>query len=550
MMGGTKRMKSKNKIILISIILLVVLLGGCTNVENNGTNSNDEIKNTEENNNEAINLDPEYGGEINVSIRLPETLNPILNEDRTVDQVLKMVFEPLFILDESQQPIPNIADSYKISEDGKLIEIYLNEDVKWQDGTDLTAKDVVFTINQIKDNPTSIYSYLVQNISNASVADDKKVDIYFNQASSTNLYALTFPVIPEHYYNGEMTTDSNTSMNPLGNGMYKFDSYDPNKSVKLIVNESWHNGRPYVEVVNCIIIVDDETDSYSFNQGIIDVFNPNVYNWQEFAQTESLSIFDYTSYYYDFLGFNFNNELLNDANVRKAIAYGVNRDEINKNIYVNQAEKVDYPIHPDSYLVEDIEITYDYNAETALNLLGMSGYENRNDEGIFVNNGKSLSFKLLVNKDDEVKVQVANSIKNDLKKIGIGIEINSLNDEDYRLALEDGNYDIVLGSWKLSTIPDLSFAFHSANIANNSNFINYSSDKMDELLVNAYNAYTNDSIKTAYNHLVNHIIDDVPYYSLFFRKSAVILDRNVYGEMNPSTYYNFRGFENIYVETK
>ncbi|TCT17103.1 peptide/nickel transport system substrate-binding protein [Natranaerovirga pectinivora] len=531
--------KSKNILILLLIILSLFLVGCDEAVE---IEEEPEIIEEEM----VVEIpDPDFGGNINVPVRIPATLNPILNEDRSIDQFLKLVFEPLFDLDENERPIPNLVESFTIADEGNFIDIKLRENLLWHDEEPITADDIIFTFNQLQSaRSTVVYKRCINNIARMSRVNELEVRIYFNQASSTNLFALLFPIIPRHYYEGKMTIDSDVNFKPLGNGMYEFDSYVPMQEITLLRNDNWYKGNPYIDTVRGVIIKDDETDTTAFEQNLVDIIYPSIFNWQNFAEREGYKVNEYTSYFYDFIGFNFNNPLLNDKNIRQAIAYGINRDVMNRQLFLNSSTIIDVPLHANSWLNNTV-VRYEFNSETASELLKNSGFITANEENVLVNeNNQTLTFKLIVNEDDSVKVQMADAIKEQLKNIGIYININALDSETYSTSLSEGNYDLVVGSWKLSPIPDLTFAFHTGS---NRNFINYSTEQMDNLLSQSYRAYRENNITRAYNELLGYIQEELPYFSLYFRGSAVILNRDVYGELNPSTYNAFRGFEELYI---
>jgi peptide/nickel transport system substrate-binding protein len=533
-------MKGKLKYFLIFMIVSGLLVG-CTSLPN-------EIEEPiEETPFENIEPSPTYGGEIKVAIRNPETLNPIINKDRTIDQLLKLVFEPLFMFDDEHKPVANLVSEYKFAEEGRYIELKLKDGITWHDGQPLTADDVVFTINQLKNaNQNVVYKQCVANIARVTKVDDLNVIIYFNQASSVNLYSLVFPIIPSHYYEGQMQVTSDVTLHPIGNGMYQFDSYTSMKEVVLTRYDEGPKGKPFIDQVVGMVINDSESDFNAFNQNLINVLSPSVFNWNDFAENDNLKVINYTSYYYDFIGYNFDNTDLQDLNIRKAVAYAIDREEISRLNYLNHTEITDAPIHPDSWLADN-EIKYSFDAETAENFLGKSGWLNKNEDQYLIKDQKVLSFRFLVNNEDPSKLAVAELIKGKLEAVGIRVELNSVDAVTYNEQLAAGQYDLVLGAWKLAPTPDLTFAFHSSAIASGSNFIKYNDPKMDSLLENAYNAYSEQIMRNNYIELINYIQEELPYFSLYFRNSAVVLDYNIYGDLQPDTYNIYSGFENLFI---
>ena len=107
-------------------------------------------------------VSPTTGGTMTIAMHKPETLNPIKNRDNTVDKVLRLIYEPLFVVNENMQVVPNLAESYTIN--GNTVTLKLKSGVKWDDGTNLTASDVTYTLSQLEDAQLILYIKAVLKI--------------------------------------------------------------------------------------------------------------------------------------------------------------------------------------------------------------------------------------------------------------------------------------------------------------------------------------------------------------------------------------------------
>ncbi len=117
-------------------------------------------------------VSPTTGGTMTIAMHKPETLNPIKNRDNTVDKVLRLIYEPLFVVDENMQVVPNLAESYTIN--GNTVTLKLKSGVKWDDGTNLTASDVTYTLSQLEDAELdTIYKSCAENITSYSKVENK-----------------------------------------------------------------------------------------------------------------------------------------------------------------------------------------------------------------------------------------------------------------------------------------------------------------------------------------------------------------------------------------
>ena len=200
-------------------------------------------------------VSPTTGGTMTIAMHKPETLNPIKNRDNTVDKVLRLIYEPLFVVNENMQVVPNLAESYTIN--GNTVTLKLKSGVKWDDGTNLTASDVTYTLSQLEDAELdTIYKSCAENITSYSKVDNNTIKISYSKGLGSVGYSLCFPVIPKHYYNSNKADE----MKPVGNGSYKFDNYTLVKEMNLSASSTGLNGSPYISKINVKIMPDADTE--------------------------------------------------------------------------------------------------------------------------------------------------------------------------------------------------------------------------------------------------------------------------------------------------
>ncbi len=497
--------------------------------------------------------EPSFGGTLKLSMRPPKTLNPLLNEDVTVNNILRLVYEPLAVLDENQKPVSNLAD-FNFSSDGTSVTLTLKDGLQWSNGTAVTSKDVTFSIEMLKNAPdTVIYKKNVRNISSFTAPNTKTVNISFNQAFSGAPYLLCFPVISEAYYRNEKNPQSDKNMKPVGNGAFEFVSYENTRKMKLKATNNTTTAAkiPYIENVEVVVTPDFETDLNSFGEGIIDVVSSSVSDWGKYRSSQYSSVTEYVATYYDFIGFNFNNIALQSRNVRQAVAYAINKTEIVANIYLDHAVLTDTPVSPQSWLYEPGVATYDYAPEQAVWLLSADGYT-LNDDGFMekdVNSVKMpLSFRIAVNSENNERVKIANYLNTSLKAVGIQSEIISVPFDEYQKLLSTKAYDIFIGGFNLSVIPDLTFALHSSQVEGGNNFFAYKDDKMDILLSQAASQPAEIPYKKAMSELQKYIADELPCISLAFRKTAVLSSKRINGAIAPTVDNIFYSISDWYMD--
>lgn len=562
----------KMKLLIITIVFSLLIVGCNNSNMKNNTENSDDLKEQEKN------YEPAFGGEISLPIDYIKTLNPLLNKSESLYNFYKLVYEGLFEFNEEQDLYNKLAQDYEITNDGRTINIKLRENVKWHDGEKFSAEDVKFTINFLKyaSNNSTYKKYLnqvfkplntndIEHIFHITVIDEHNITIDFDRSYSSALESLVFPIIPKHQFEANSKRESyqkvvniKEDFKPIGTGPYKFIEYNKLKDIKLKSNDVWWGGSPYIDSVVGKIVEDKKLAITAFDSRKIDVTKSIGVDWEKFADNKDTKIYEYVTPNYEFLAFNFTNNLFSGEEgkiIRKAIAYGVDIQSIIEKVYLGHATESDLPIMYNSWLLNDEGDMYGYNKDKAKEILKEAGFKDSDGNGILESpSGKTLSFKLLTNSYNPLRRETANLIIDNLKEIGISIEADFKQqvkgnpseeaiEKDWQKVIDKtkrGNFDIVLIGWELSKVPDLSFAFHSREGQNN--FINYENKKLDNLLVDAFRANTRDEKKKIYDEIQKVLFEDLPYVGLFFRNNGVLVDRRIMGDINP---HSFNLYNNI-----
>lgn len=532
----------KLKALLVLIFVCVLSLYGCrsnddpeqkldNNIEINEKDSDDDITETET---------PVKGGNLNIAIRTPLSLNPLLNSDLTIDSLLRLVFEPLVGLDENLKPCPALAQSWELENEGASIVLRLKEGVIWQNGEQFSADDVIFSLNTIINvaPENTIYKKSAENIAGYEKIDNFTLRINYLKPYIGSIQNLTFPVIPKGYYDKSNMINNETNMKPIGNGLYKFKQYDVMDKVILSTSQSQIKGIPNIDTVTAIVIPsgDDRSFIYAFEQSIIDLVCTNLSDWREYSTSRESNIYSGNTLRYDFIGFNHSKSLYGNINFKKAIAYLLPKEDIIKSVYLGNAIEATTPIHPDSWLFEPETNIYEYNPQKASEYISE-----------LKDNLNSASFTILVNIDSSESIKLAEILKKELADIGVNCQIIMTAYENYIMKLENNNYDIFIGGWNLSLIPDFTFAFHSKTAIENGNYINYKNPNMDSLIDLANISVNEASAKSAYSNLQKLIAEELPYVSIAFRHSTILTGKNIIGDVKPVINSPYENVGSLYI---
>ena len=470
----------------------------------------------------------------------PKTLHPLYNTQNNVAQALHLIFSPLVNIEEDGTISSNLAESWVVNETQTAVTITLKSGVTWHDGTPLTSDDVLFTLSQIKAIPDCPYQNAVSNILSTEKIDSTTFKIIYKQSFSGVLQALFFPVIPKHIYG--VPAEEAQKLNPVGSGPYMYESTTPLEALYLKANPNYFKGQPQILKVKINFIPDEESSLYSFKQGLIDVVYTNEIEWGKYTNNETHEPYEMVSPIYEFMGLNMNKAIFQNKNVRTALVYGIDREEIVNLYYLGHAVVTDSPISPVSYLNDKTLEQKGYDKEAAKLLLTEEGYQLDESSQLMTKGGRTLKFSLLVNKENTERVKVAKEMQRMYKEIGIEMTVETVEQETYLSRITSKQYDAFLGGYQLSYALDLSFILHSASVLKGENYTGYTDSQMDELLQQAFVA-TPNQVEAAYSKLQQYLETMNPYVSLYFKKSVLLTKNSIKGEIKPTPLNVFANVE-------
>ncbi|MCI8703358.1 MAG: ABC transporter substrate-binding protein [Anaerotignum sp.] len=491
------------------------------------------------------NLDGSVESRLRLSMRVPETLNPLLNREETVDRILKLIYLPLLDFDERGIAVPAVAESWTLSEDGRMLTLQINSNIFWQNGTKLTAEDVVFSLNTLRSAPEdAVYKRVLQYVSGWQNISENTVEISFYEPFSGNISALRFPVISAGYYQGQTDPQNGINMTPMGNGPYEMLSYRRASELLLNVSDSYYGTVPQIPIISVIITEGAQTDVNAFQQGITDVLIADAMETGRYAEEGASGIHTFPSTKYDFIGFNFNRSLFQEKAVRQAVAYAFPKESLLNSAYLQYGELANTPVSPKSWLYEENVVPYNYDPTMAATVLKNNGWSDENGDGILEKPTAAgtitLQASILVNEENSVRKQIASKLKEELQTIGFVCTLDAQPYEQYQEKLTSGSFDMVVGGWQFSDVVDLTPFFATGG---SYNYIGYSNEEMDRLLETARTAVGEGMTLLAYSSLQKKLAEELPYISIAFREDAVFTSKYVGGEISPTSFNVFRNIE-------
>ncbi len=483
---------------------------------------------------------PDYGGRIVEAHQAePILLNPILIVDKPSYDVCSLIYSSLFRWNDDGELEPDLVEKYVLS--SSELTIYLKKNVKWQDGTPLTAWDVKFTIDEIM-NPANA-SALASDLSiidRVEVVSDYVLKFYLKKPTPVILSKLTFGILPRKFWSGERLRDSDLNRSPIGSGPYIFSVWKSGQYIKLYANPRYYGGEPYITKYYYAIIPDQTVAYFKFLKGEVDVAYLKNEDFEQLknrlkTEPEYCHLAECLDQGYDYLGFNLRNPLLSDVRIRKAIAMAINVDEVIKTIYGGYADRATGPFIVGSKWLDPDVKGYRFNPEGAKRLLQEAGFVDRDGDGIREGKNGSLRFELILNQGNWRRYMTAVLLQRQLAKVGIDVQIRMLEWGVFVDFVKKGRFDMVLAGWELTPEPDDIYSiWHSSCIPDGSgmggnNFLAYMNPEVDKLLEEG--RYEMDESKRVqiYREIHKILVNDVPCVFLISPHKLIAVSSRIRG---------------------
>lgn len=553
---------------------------------------------------------PENGGiYVEALVGSPRFVNPILSQTNDTDRDLTaLIFSGLVRPGKDGKMIPDIAESFEISEDQKTYTFHLRRDVTFHDGAQLTANDVQLTFQNILD--PAFRSPLRSHFQGVGLQkiDDFTVQFVLNEPFAPFLESVTFGILPEDIWSGipaENALLSDYNLKPVGTGPYIFSVFKKNTSGVILSytlkrNEAYYGEKPHIEQLEFKFydslsaateaITNKKVDGIRFipKSGRSDIKKKN-----DNIRFASLRLPQYTAIF-----FNQTNSLVKLPEVRQALALGIDKERIIREVLDNEGEVIDAPILP-GFVGYNPEIrTYPYNLEEARKLLEDKGWkfpaeppaetptaspespatspsaenaEQTNDSSenaaaaeqpaeaepsfpVRVKDGKELALAISTIDQPEY-LKTIEIIRESWKELGVRLDVKTYsNDDILRDVIKPRNYEAILFGEIVGFDPDPYPFWHSSQSKDPGlNLAVFYNRDVDQLLEEARQTNDEEQRRLKYLHFGNILADALPAiflynpsYTYAVHKKVKGIDENLYIS-EPSD--RFRSISKWYIKT-
>jgi peptide/nickel transport system substrate-binding protein len=465
------------------------------------------------------------------------TLNPIYATTSADASVARLVFSALYDYDTTGSLRQDIATGMQISDDGRIYTISLRDDMRWHDGEKLTANDVAFTIETVKN--AAVRSPLRVNWIDVDVkaASENTVVFTLPTTYAAFAHALTFPILPQHILKDVPATalrESTFSQAPVGSGAFAFrrlqaaDTLSQHRTVHLAANQEYSRG--VVKLARFELqVFDNEEDLLSAIKagelsGASDL-SP-TYVGEVSKQYEVTSAALNSGVY---LIFNTTNPILRDTAIRQALQIGTDTANVRKSIgggvlpldlpvLASQLSGIETPKAPST----DVNKANEILEGAGWKLVGSTR----------VKDGQKLSIRLTTSKKPEYD-KVAQLVKDQWRKLGIDVQIYSVDASSassvfVQDTLQGRNFDVLLYELAIGADPDVYAYWHSSQIGQTGyNFASYSDPIADASLASARTRLEPELRSAKYVTFIQRWLEDAPAIALYQSVVEYVTNKNV-----------------------
>ena len=348
-------------------------------------------------------------------------INPAMDEHGEINLLL---FNGLTGHDGDNAVVPALAKSWDFDEETCTYTFHLEEDVRWHDGEPFTAEDVRFTIEAIMDPENgSENAPNFEDVEKITVIDDHTISFRLSAPNVAFLDYMTMAILPKHLLEGEDMQTSDFFRSPIGTGPYKLASWDEGQAITLEKNADYFRGEPNIDTIVFKIVPDDNAKALQLRAGELDLALLTPKDAATFADEEGFTCYDMETADYRGILFNFQNEYWQEnRDLIPAVCYAIDREAIIDAVLLGQGMAAYGPLQRNVYNYEDVE-HYDYDPEKARAVLEAAGCV-LGEDGFYTRNGETVGFVLSVGAGDQVRIDMAQIVAQQLREIGMDVTVD------------------------------------------------------------------------------------------------------------------------------
>jgi peptide/nickel transport system substrate-binding protein len=494
----------------------------------------------------------EGGHIVEASTSDTKTFNAVLTSDYTSDQIISMINDGLYTIDATGNVYPLLAkDKPQVSSDNLTYTVTLRQGIKWSDGQDLTADDVLFTYQLMYDPSYKKVNSprrgdLETYVESITVKDKytlvfKTKSVYAPFVSSHMIYAI----LPKHVLGtlspDEINTAPYNSAPTVTNGAFTFVKWDKGSQVTLAKNPNYYRGAPHLDSYIFKIGAASTEVLNQMKTGEIDVGYPGIgpidlSQYDSAKSVDSISIYSYPRLSFDFILFQLDpakaaSKLFGDKTVRQAMVYAMDRKAIAHALYFDQATVANTSMPPASWAYnKDNQPSFGFDKAKAQSMLDAAGWKAGSGGGTRQKDGVPFKFEMITNAGNKVRENLLVVLQQQWKDVGIDATPKYVDFNKVLVpALTNTRlFDMIMVGFSWNVDPDQSAVWHSRNAGPGGfNAMQFKNAAMDKALDDAVATLDQAKRKQLYFKVQQIVAEEQPAPVLVFPNGILSLNKRV-----------------------
>jgi peptide/nickel transport system substrate-binding protein len=460
-------------------------------------------------------------GTIQVDIETsPTSTDPRFGTDATSSRINELIFDSLMKTDHNGNFVGQLADSIDRPSPTEIV-YHLKHDVRFSDGRELTARDVLFTYNSIL-APESMSPKRagLEKLKSIDAPDD-----YTIVMTTAQPYAPAFELATEGIVEaGAPLPAKERAASPIGSGAFRMVDYVRDGSIRLERNPYYSRPPAAAQSILVKIVPDPTVRALELAEGVCDFSGNNIETdvlpW--IAAHPFLRVSKTPGTTYKYLSFNFHDARLRDVRVRRAIAYSIDRDTIVNTMLRGTGRIATGMLSPESWAYEGNVTSYSYDLEEARQLLDQAGYPAGRD-GM-----RGLRFEYKTTPEGARLGEVFQAM---LHQVGIELTIRTLDFATYYAEIQTGSFDLTSLQWVGINDPNSYYMIFDSKKTppHGENRGYYSNPAMDSLVEAGMTTLDLSARRQIYAQVQQLAAEELPYVSLWWVDNVAVMNRRLVG---------------------
>ncbi len=462
----------------------------------------------------------------------PNSLDPRIGSDETSQRAHQLIYDNLLALDDQLKVTGGLASSWEQTDPLNYV-VHLRQGVRFHDGHQLTADDVVYTFGCFIDPAfVSPRKGAYRMLARVEAVDPYTVRFVLKEPFGSFPIQLVMPVVPKGA--GPELRD-----HPIGTGPYRFVSFAVDDQLTMTAFRDYFRGQPSNGGVILKVVPDEIMRALELRKGTVDMvvndLSPDVIH--QLAAERSVTIAESPGTDYAYVGINMRDNVLKDKRVRHALGYAIDRQAIVDYLRRGLARPAVGILPPASWAFDAGVFQFTHDPAKAQALLEEAGYKDPDGDGP----EPRLRLSLKVSTNEFIRLQAA-VIQQDLKQVGIELDVRSYEFATLYADVLKGNFQLFTLQWVGVSDPDmLRRVFHSKQMPPNGfNRGYYENPEVDRLIDAAMAATTDTDRRRLYGEAQHLLAEDAPYISLWYKTNVAVSRTQIEGvKLTPSAEFTF-----------